>query len=149
MKKKLKFLVPLVVIALGAVVFLKMSKKPVVVKMKVAGTVYVLPQDFLINLSDGQFAKVAVALVLAPGQSDGASATASGGSDSSAQDVIGTLPEEPVVRAIVTNQLTNETSNELLDQPSRDEVEQRILLTIRKETDVKVSQVLFPDLTVQ
>jgi Flagellar basal body-associated protein FliL len=149
MKKKLKFIIPIVVIVLGAFVYMKMGKKPVVPKLKVSGTVYVLPQDFLINLSDGQFAKVAVALVLAPGQSDGASATASASSDSGAQDTIGTLPEEPVVRAIVTNQLTNETSNELLDQSSRNSVEQQILLTIRKETDVKVSQVLFPDLTVQ
>jgi hypothetical protein len=149
MKKKLKFIIPIVVIVLGGFVYMKMTKKHVIVKLKVAGTVYVLPQDFLINLSDGQFAKVAVALVLAPGQSDGASATASASSDSGAQDTIGTLPEEPVVRAIVTNQLTNETSNELLDQSSRNAVEQQILLTIRKETDVKVSQVLFPDLTVQ
>ena len=44
--------------------------------MKVKGTIYVLPQTFLLNLTDGRYAKLAVALQLAPGQSDGASAEA-------------------------------------------------------------------------
>jgi flagellar basal body-associated protein FliL len=149
-KLKLKILIPLLVVLIGAGVFLKMSKKPAVTHMKVTGAVYVLPQDFLVNLADGQFAKIAVALVLAPGQSDGASAGAgASSSDSSSQDVIGTLPEEPVVRSIVTNLLTNETSAELLAQSSRAQVEQRIRSSIREHTDVKVAQVLFPDLTVQ
>src|SRR5271170_1778773 len=100
-KLRLKILIPLLVVLIGAGVYLKMSKKTPIVHMKVNGTVYVLPQDFLINLSDGQFAKVAVALVLAPGQSDGSSAaSAASASNSSSQDVIGTLPEEAVVRSI-------------------------------------------------
>jgi flagellar FliL protein len=150
MKRKLKFILPVLVLLIGAGVYYKMSHKTKTPKTKVAGTIYVLPQDFLINLADGQFAKVAVALVLAPGQSDGSSAASAGAAAaSSSGETIGTLPEEPVVRAIITNTLTNDTSTQLLDNSSRNQIEEEILTSIRKQTDVKLTQVLFPDLTVQ
>jgi flagellar FliL protein len=149
MKRKLKFILPVLVLLIAGGVYYKMSHKAKAPKVKVAGTIYVLPQDFLINLADGQFAKLAVALVLAPGQSDGASATAAPAAGSSAGETIGTLPEEALVRAIVTNQLTNDTSTELLGDSSRTQIEHEILTQIAKQTDVKVSQVLFPDVTVQ
>ena len=53
-----------------------MTKPKPVDKKKIKGTIYVMPQTFLLNLSDGRYAKVSVALQLAPGQSDGASADA-------------------------------------------------------------------------
>jgi flagellar FliL protein len=150
MKSKLKFILPVLILLIAGGAYYKISHKAKTVKPKVAGTIYVLPQDFLINLSDGQFAKLAVALVLAPGQSDGASATASAASaGSSSGETIGTLPEEPLVRAIVTNELTNESGTALLGNSSRAQIEQQILRQILKQTDVKVTQVLFPDLTVQ
>jgi flagellar FliL protein len=150
MKRKLKFILPILILLIAAGFTYKTMHKPAKTKVKIAGTIYVLPQDFLINLADGQFAKVAVALILAPGQSDGASsASAAGAVSSSSGETIGTLPEEPVVRAIVTNTLTNDTSTQLLGQSSRAQIEQQILDSIRKNTDVKVTQVLFPDLTVQ
>ena len=101
MKKKL-VIVFVIVLVLGGVAY-KMVMKPKPVKDRIAGAVYTLPQDFLINLSDGQFAKVAVTLVLAPGQSDGETAASADASitASSAGDTIGTLPEEAVVRAIM------------------------------------------------
>jgi len=146
---KPKIVVPLLVIIVGLAVAYKVTAKTPVVHTKVKGTVYVLPQDFLINLDDGQFAKLAVGLVLAPSQSDGASSSAASTADPNSQEVIGTLPEEPLIRSIVTNILTNQSSMELLDQSSREQVEGKILTSIRKYTDVKVSQVFFPDLTVQ
>jgi flagellar basal body-associated protein FliL len=148
MKKKLLIALPVILLVAGGAYY-KMSHKKVAPKQKISGTIYVLPQDFLINLSDGQFAKLAVALVLAPGQSDGASATAEASTASSDGEDIGTLPEEPVVRAIITNVLTNDTSTQLLAENSRSQIEQEILSQIDKSTDVKVTQVLFPDLTVQ
>jgi len=148
MKRKLKFILPLLILLVGAGVAYKMTHKTIKPKVKISGTIYVLPQDFLINLADGQFAKVAVALILAPGQSDGASASAADAASSSGE-TIGTLPEEAVVRAIVTNTLTNDTSNELLESSSRGQIERQIRGAIREQTDVKVAQVLFPDLTVQ
>ncbi|MGA2470923.1 MAG: flagellar basal body-associated FliL family protein [Solirubrobacteraceae bacterium] len=147
---KPKIVIPLVVFVVGlAVAYEVTAKATPVARAKVAGTVYVLPQDFLINLSDGEFAKLAVGLVLAPGQSDGASAASGSAQDANSQEDIGTLPEEALIRAIVTNILTNQSSTDLLDQSSREQVEAQILTSIRKYTDVKVSQVFFPDLTVQ
>jgi flagellar FliL protein len=119
--------------------------KPKVVKPKVAGTIYVMPQSFLLNLSDGRYAKLTVALQLAPGQSDGASATASSGSEGTA----GTLPEEPLVREIVTNAVTGQSGEALISPQGRHTIKIQILHAIEKQTDVKVESVLIPDLTVQ
>lgn len=122
-----------------------MTKPKPIVKMKIKGIIYVMPQSFLLNLSDGRFAKITVALQLAPGQSDGASAE--GGSSSS--EGPGTLPEEPLVREIVTNTITNQNGEALVGTGSRRAIRQKILDAIRKQTDLKVESVLFPDLTVQ
>lgn len=137
----------MLVVALPILLFAgyTMTKPKPVVKMKIKGTIYVMPQSFLINLSDGRYAKLTVALQLAPGQSDGASATASASSSESA----GTLPEEPLVREIVTNTVTNQSGEALIEGPSRAKLKHRILAAITKETDVKVEAVLFPELTVQ
>jgi flagellar basal body-associated protein FliL len=123
-----------------------MSKPKPVVKEKIKGTIYVMPQAFLLNLSDGRYVKLTVALELAPGQSDGAAA---GESASSSESSAGTLPEEPLVREIVTNTVTNESGEQLVAGASRRAIREKILLAIEKQTDVKVQAVLFPDLTVQ
>jgi len=122
-----------------------MTKPKPVIKEKIKGTIYVMPQSFLLNLSDGRYAKLTVALQLAPGQSDGATAGASSSSSESA----GTLPEEPLVREIVTNTVTNQSGEALVAPASRRAIRQKILLAIEKQTDVKIETVLFPDLTVQ
>jgi flagellar basal body-associated protein FliL len=134
-------------VALPVLLFMgyTMTKPKPVVKMKIKGIVYVMPQPFLLNLSDGRYAKLTVALQLAPGQSDGASADAA----PATSEGPGTLPEEPIVREIVTNAVTNESSETLVGSSSRRAIRQKILLTIRKDTDLKVESVLIPDLTVQ
>jgi flagellar FliL protein len=118
--------------------------KPKAVKMKVTGTLYVMPQSFLLNLTDGRYAKMTVALQLAPGQSDGATA-----SSTTSNEGPGTLPEEAVVREIVTNTITNQSGETLVASSGRKAIRQKILSAIRRETDVKVESVLIPDLTVQ
>jgi flagellar FliL protein len=122
-----------------------MTKHKPVVKMKIKGAVYVMPQSFLLNLSDGRYAKLTVALQLAPGQSNGASAD----TGTSSGEGPGTLPEEPIVREIVTNAVTDQSSESLVGSSTRRATRQRILLAIRKDTDLKVESVLIPDLTVQ
>jgi flagellar FliL protein len=122
-----------------------MTKPKPVVKEKIKGTIYVLPKDFLLNLSDGRYAKLTVGLELAPGQSDGASATAA----SSSESTVGTLPEEPLVREIVTNVVTDTSGETLISSSGRRAIQKQILLAIQKQTDVKLESVLFPDLTVQ
>jgi flagellar basal body-associated protein FliL len=123
-----------------------MTKPKPVIKQKVAGTIYVMPQAFLLNLSDGRFAKVSVALQLAPGQSDGAAA---GASSSSSESTAGTLPEEPLVREIVTNAVTGQNGEALISARGRDAIRRQILSSIKRQTDVKVEAVLLPDFTVQ
>jgi flagellar FliL protein len=120
--------------------------KPKVVKPKIAGTIYVMPQTFLLNLNDGRYAKLTVALQLAPGQSDGASATAS---SSSGEGAAGTLPEEPLIREIVTNAVTGQSGEALISNKGRSAIKRQISHEIRQQTDVKVEEVLFPDFTVQ
>ena len=140
--KKIMLAVALPILLFGGYT---MTKPKPVIKEKIKGTIYVMPQTFLLNLSDGRYVKLTVALQLAPGQSDGASATASSSSTESA----GTLPEEPLVREIVTNTVTNQSGEALVDGHSRLAIRHQILTAITKQTDVKVEAVLFPDLTVQ
>lgn len=145
MASKKKLLIPLVLLLVLGVGY-SMSKPKHTVKQKIPGTIYELPQPFLLNLAEGHYAKVAVALELAPGQSDGASAA--GGSSGSGEGA-GTLPEEPVVREIVTNVVTGQSGSMLVGGSGRNSIKHRILLDIRSQTDVKVEAVLFPELTVQ
>ncbi|HEX5225013.1 MAG TPA: flagellar basal body-associated FliL family protein [Solirubrobacteraceae bacterium] len=139
--KKILAVVPLLAFAAYT-----MTKPKPVNKDRIKGTVYVMPQTFLLNLADGRYAKLSVALELAPGQSDGASAE--GGSSSSGEGA-GTLPEEALVREIVTNAVTNMNGESLVSTGGRRSVKAQILKQIKDQTDVKVDAVLFPDLTVQ
>jgi flagellar FliL protein len=124
----------------------KMTRPKPVNKDKIKGTIYVMPAPFLLNLTDGRYARITVGLELAPGQSDGASATAAA---ASGENAVGTLPEEPLVREIVTNVVTNQNGETLVTNQGRSVVKHQILQDINKQTDVKVQAVLFPDLTVQ
>lgn len=143
--KKKFILLGLVVVILG--VGYKMTSSKAAPKLKIKGTVYEMPSSFLLNLSGDQYAKLNVALLLAPGQSDetaGATASSSG-----SESEIGTLPEEAVIRAIITNTVTGQSKSMLIDERGRIAIKHRILAAIQKQTDVKVESVLFPDLTVQ
>ena len=116
-----------------------------VAKPKIDGEIYVLPKGFTFNLTDGRYATMTVGLVLAPGQSDGASAEGA----TTTPAGIGTLPEEPAVRAIITNTITNEPSSALLTDPGRAKLKSEILNEIKTTTDVKVTDILFTDVAVQ
>lgn len=142
--KKVMMAVALPILILG--IGYNMTKPKPVNKDKIKGTIYVLPAPFLLNLTDGRFAKLTVGLELAPGQSDGASATAGA---SSGENAVGTLPEEPLVREIVTNTVTNQSGETLIDGHGRSAIQHQIEQAIDRQTDVKVQAVLFPDLTVQ
>ena len=82
------------------------------------------PTSFLLNLSDGHFAKLTLALVLAPGQSDGASRRRGLLAD---RKRAGTLPEEAVIRDIVTNLMTNRERHDALQRWRAREVKHEIL----------------------
>jgi flagellar FliL protein len=143
-RKKLLIAAPALLLVLVA--GYSMTKPKKVPKMRVVGTIYELPQAFLINLSEGHFAKLAVALELSPQQSSGGS---SGGASSGSNEAAGTLPEEPLVREIVTNAVTGQSGSTLVNVDGRSALRHQILTMIERETDVKVEAVLFPELTVQ
>ena len=62
---------------------------------------------------------------------------------------IGTLPEEPVIRSIITNTIINEPSTALLTDSGRSKLKSEILSQIKGTTDVKVTDILFTDVAVQ
>jgi flagellar basal body-associated protein FliL len=148
LKKKLKFILPLVVLVmLGGAYKVVLAKPPKKVKEKVDGQVYVLPKEFLINLADGHFAKLDVALVLDKSQ---ATAPAAGGEAAvKPPDGYGTLEQEAVVRAIVTNDVTDAQAADLTDRRGRAKLEKEVLRDLETHTDVKVKDVLFTDVAVQ
>jgi hypothetical protein len=85
-----------------------------------------------------------VALLLAPGQSTGVADPAN-----PPPTGFGTLPEEPLVRDIITNLVTDQTEASLLSTRWGAHLEHSILDGIRHGTDVEVKQILFTDLAVQ
>jgi hypothetical protein len=144
--RRRKVLIPLIALVLAAAgAKFVLAKPPPAGKPKIDGTVYVLPKEFLLNLSDGRYAKLDVALVLAPGQSAGGSAE--GGAQP--PDGFGTLPQEAAVRDVVTDVVTNQGGDELISARGREHVKALILAGIRARTDVKVTEVLLPDVAVQ
>ncbi|MBV9803261.1 MAG: flagellar basal body-associated FliL family protein [Solirubrobacterales bacterium] len=145
MKKKILILLPVLLLGGGYVAKGKLMPAKVV-KPKLAGEIYIMPKQFMCNLQDGHYATLTVALELAPGQSDGATAADAGTSTGS---TVGTLPEEAVIRAIITNLITNQTSNTLVTDSGRNNLESEILSQIKSQTDVKIDEVFFTDVAVQ
>jgi len=142
MKRKLKLIVPILLLVVGIAAYKFVLSSPSESKAKVKGEVYVMPKEFIVNLSGGNYAKLTVALVLAPGQSTGASATPP-------PEGFGTLEEEPLVREIVTDTLTGASPEALTSREGRHSYEQKIQKAIGNETDVKTHAVAFTDLVVQ
>jgi flagellar protein FliL len=146
MKSKLKFIVPILLIAVGGIYKFVLAKPGAPApKPKVDGQVYVLPKEFLINLSGGRFAKLSVGLVL-----DHSQPTASADKEAAKPpEGFGTLPQEAVIRDLVTNRLTDDTTDSLVTEKGREKLKKQLLLSIKKKTDVKVEEVLFTDVAVQ
>ena len=145
MKGKLKFVIPLVVLILIGGGYKFVLAKPAEPKMKVEGAVYVLPKEFLINLSDAHFAKLSVALVLP--EEDAAAAGA--GEGAAPPEGYGGLPQEAAVRAVITDTVTDAGARDLTDRRRRAKLREECLKEIKAHTDVKAHEVLFTDVAVQ
>lgn len=148
MKAKLKFILPVVLIALGGVYKFVLAKPGPPVKHKVAGEVYVLPKDFLLNIQGGRFAKLGVALVFKEGFTAAPPKAGEGGS-AAPPEGYGVLQQEPVVRSIVTDVVTNSSAHQLETKKGRKHLTGEILKRLDNETDVKVDEVLLTDVAVQ
>jgi flagellar basal body-associated protein FliL len=148
MKKKLMFLLPVLLIAGGVYKFVLAKPAAPAPKPKVHGEVYVLPKDFLVNLSDGRYAKLNVALVFDHGfTSVPAGGGHGGGTDT--PEGYGVLTQEALVRDIVTDTLTDSTAKALTGRKEREQLKEKVAKRIKKSTDVKVHDVLFTDVAVQ
>ena len=91
MKKKLKIIIPIVLVLFGGVYKTVLAKPAKLPKPKIAGTVYVMPKEFLLNMADGRYAKLDVSLVL--DKSEVLPKT-----EAATSDNYGALPQEPAVR---------------------------------------------------
>ncbi len=138
-KKKVIVLVLALVLAGGAYKFVFAG--PTDADARIHGQVYVLPKEFLINLTDGRFAKLTVALVL-PEQPEAEKGT-------SPPEGFGPLPQEGAVRAVVTDELTDASADDLIDRKGRARLRKQLLRSVRHDTDVKATKVLFTDVAVQ
>jgi flagellar basal body-associated protein FliL len=133
-KKKLKLIAPVLVLLLGgaggAYKFVlspgeAKAKEP---KPKIEGHLFPVPGEFVVNLAGGH-PRVA----------------AGGGHGGEEVD----LEQGPMVRAIITDQLTGLSQEELIDRHGRHEVLKAILKELHRSTDVEVEEVLFTDVVVQ
>jgi flagellar FliL protein len=149
MASKLKIVIPVVVlVVLGGVYKFVLSKPEATGKAKINGAVYVLPKEFLVNLSEGRFAKLGVGLVLS--HEDHSIAEAAKDKEAvKPPEGFGPLPQEGVVRDIVTDTLTDRAGRDLISREGRERLKQRIMKAIQMRTDVHVEDVLFTDVAVQ
>lgn len=145
-KKKLLIILLVVLVGGGYAAKTMLLPKPATAKPKIAGTIYVLPKGFTFNLTDNRYATMTIGLILAPGQADGVDPQAGVQTTPAG---IGTLPEEPAIRAIITNIVTDQSSQALLSAAGRASLRQQILTQIKDTTDVKVTGLLFTDVAVQ
>jgi flagellar FliL protein len=144
MKKKILIPIIAVVLAVGGFAGYSFAMPKKHTKIKVNGTIYILPKQFTFNLKGGQYATLTVALLLAPGQSAGVANT----SDPPPTG-FGSLTEEAVIRAIITNDVTDQAESALVTMSGRTALESKILADIHSQTDTEVDSVYFTDVAVQ
>jgi flagellar basal body-associated protein FliL len=139
MKKKLMFIIPIVVLLLaGAAYKTVLQKKPVAVKAKIQGELVQLYPEFVVNLAGGRYGKLTISLQMKEPIAVAKDATA------------GPLPKEnEAVRAVITDTLTGSDPEKLISRLGRRVVLGRILKNLRLHTDEKVAEVYFTDIAVQ
>jgi flagellar basal body-associated protein FliL len=146
--KNIKILIPVLLLVVGGVYKFVLAKPAPGPKPKIAGEVYIMPKDFLINLRGGRFAKLNAALVLKEGYL--AAEVKKLGKEAPVPPTgYGTLPQEAAVRAIITDSLTDMPAARLQREKSRVKVQKGVLKRVLKETDVQAEDVMFTDLAIQ
>ncbi len=151
---KPKLILPIVILVVGLLAgktFFAKAPAEAAPKPKVHGEVYIMPKDFLVNLQDGRFAKLNVGLILKHHYLAEAMAEAGGGGHGApkAPEGYGTLPQEAIVRDIVTDAITGASANDLINKTKRHHLKEEIVEEIKANTDVKVEHLIFTDVAVQ
>src|SRR6201986_989553 len=106
MNKKILIPIIAVVVLVAAFAGYSFAKPKHTKKDRINGTTYILPKQFTLNLKSGQYATLTVALLLAPGQSVGVTSPTN-----PPPDGFGSLTDEAVIRAIITNDVTDQSEN--------------------------------------
>lgn len=138
MKRKLRILLPLVLLAGGGAVY-KVALAPGGDRHetgKIPGAIAPLDREFVVNLAGGHYGKVSVALIL-----DRAPAT-----DAEGHPV---LEQGAAVRAVITDELTGLPPTALIDRRQRRRLVARLETALRKRTDEPITGVLLTDVAVQ
>lgn len=150
MNKKLIVVPVVLLLVLGGVYKFVLARPEAKAKPpKIEGTVYVLGKEFLLNLADGRFAKLSVALLLDPKDHSTAPAGGGHGAAPAPPEGYGAMAQEGVVRAIITDEITNAEDQDLITANGRKHLQEEILHKIHEHTDVHADEVLFTDVTVQ
>jgi flagellar basal body-associated protein FliL len=141
-KRKLKFVIPLVVLLVVAGLSYKLvlTPKASAHPKKIQGTLVSLGDPFVVNLAGGHYGKLSVSVLL--------SGTVSGASAGSATSATA-LPQYDAVRSIVTDQLTGAPVSQLVERDARHALLDRLLQRIKSTTDEPITRVLITDLAVQ
>jgi flagellar basal body-associated protein FliL len=143
MSRRLIIIIVLVVLVAAGAAY-KVAKPKHTVKENVNGTIYILPKGFTINLNGGQYATLTAAVLLPPSESIGITTP-----DNPPPTGFGPLTDEAIVRAIITDDVTDQPESALLTQKGRAKLESKILSDINAQTDIKVKAIYFTDIAVQ
>jgi flagellar FliL protein len=140
-------IVPVVaLIAAGAVYNFVLVKPAPTPKYKIAGDVYIVPSSFTVNLANGRYAKVSVAMILREGAEVAPEAA---GEPAKPPEGFGPLAQEAIVRDIVVDALSGQRAATLTGSDGRQRIKRLIERRVKTTTDVEVERVLLPDVTVQ
>ncbi|HEX8123473.1 MAG TPA: flagellar basal body-associated FliL family protein [Solirubrobacteraceae bacterium] len=146
-RKKLIVAVAIALVAIGGGYRFVFAKEAPTKPAKIHGDVYVLGKDFLVNLADGHYAKLGVAIVV----DHGAAMPEAEGHEAPPKppEGYGAMAQEAAVRDIVTDTLTDVGEDDLTDREGRESLKARILKRVKQGTDVPIHEVLFTDVSVQ
>ena len=139
-KKLLMIVIPVVVLLVAAVGYKKVMMKPVPApKMKITGAIVPLANDFVVNLGGGHYGKITVALLV----TDPVAPSKGAGSPPPV------LPEDAVIRSVITDRLTGLDEGQLIDRGKRQALLASLVQELKAKTDTHVKAVYFTDIAVQ
>jgi flagellar protein FliL len=139
-KKKLIIVLPILLLVVGGGLYkFVLGPKPAkAAPPKVDGELFTLSPEFVVNLAEGHYGKVSVALLMTT-----APVAAAEGADAPK------LPEDAAVRAVITDELTGLPPNSLVERSERKAIVAHLLKSLKAQTDEPVKAVLLTDIAVQ
>jgi len=143
MKKKLIIAIPVLLIV-GFLGYKMFGPKPPVPKMKIEGVLAPMDPEYMINLQDGRFAKVRMALELDPTDDLAVELAAAGPATGAPVP----HPQNSVLRSIITDVFTGQSADDLMVRSKRNALLDEAKRQINDQTDAKVKKVIITDITV-